>query len=317
MMAQAHYDPVPGSSVPLLEFRDVSKWYGAITALMGVSFDVGTEVVGLVGKNGAGKSTLLKVGAGLLTPSQGAASVLGERSSSRSARRLLGFCPDSDRLYESLTGRTFVAWMLRYHGLSLREARVRAGEVLDELGLGEDMDRCIREYSKGMRQRVRLAQALAHRPRAVLLDEPMTGLDPVARKELASAIVALPARGVGVLVSSHVLQELESIADRVVLLHQGRVLAVGRIAELREQLPGQPRQFRIVGCEPRALAARILSLPQVEGVVVLGETLRVTVSDTMGFTRAFTAIAADWPGGVTEIEPLDEDLAFVFGHLVS
>lgn len=305
------------ATVPLLDFRDVSKWYGAITALMGVSFNVGTEVVGLVGRNGAGKSTLLKVGAGLLSPSQGTADVLGHASSSQEARRVLGFCPDTDRLYESLTGRTFVAWLLRYHGLSPKSARSRAGEVLDELGLGTAMDRRIREYSKGMRQRVRLAQALAHRPRAVLLDEPMSGLDPVARVELATAISMLPANGVGVLISSHVLHELESIADRIVLLHQGRVLAEGRIAELREQLPNQPRQFRIIGAKPRALAARLLALQQVQGVIVKEEVLRVTVSDASGFTRAFTEIAADWPGGVSEIETLDEDLEFVFGNLVS
>ncbi|MCA8952686.1 MAG: ABC transporter ATP-binding protein, partial [Planctomycetes bacterium] len=140
-------------STALLEFDDVSKWYGSITALMGVSFELGTEVVGLVGKNGAGKSTLMKVAAGLLAPSQGRVRVVGEPAGSRAARRLLGFCPDTDRLYESLTGCTFLAWLLRYHGLSYRAARHRAAEVLDDLGLGAAMHRRIREYSKGMRQR--------------------------------------------------------------------------------------------------------------------------------------------------------------------
>ena len=302
---------------PLLEFRDLSKWYGAITALMGVDFQVGCEVVGLVGQNGAGKSTLLKVGAGLLAPSQGTATVAGEVAGSAAARCLVGFCPDTDRLYEGLTGREFTAWMLRYHGWSRRAARERAGHVLDELGLGAAMQRRIREYSKGMRQRVRLAQALAHEPAVVLLDEPMSGLDPVARSELAEAIAALPQRGVGVLVSSHVLHELEALVDRVAFLHQGRLLAQGRVRELRDQLPGQPRQFRVAGGNLRELAARVLALPQVDGVSMVDDAVRVVVGDVAGFHRAMTDLAADWEPGVSEIEPLDEDLAFVFGRLLS
>lgn len=302
----------------MLHFGDVSKWYGAITALMGVSFSVAAEVVGLVGKNGAGKSTLMKIAAGLLAPSQGAVTVAGQPAGLRDTRRLVGFCPDTDRLYESLTGRTFVAWLLRYHGFGRRAARERAGDVLADLGLGDAMDRRIREYSKGMRQRVRLAQALAHEPRVVLLDEPMTGLDPIARRELGAVIRGLPARGVGVVVSSHVLHELESVTDRVVFIHQGRVLAEGRVDELRDQLPGQPRRFRIVGGDERALAARLLALPHVGGVRVLPDAvLEVTVDELSGFFRALTELAAGWEPGISAIEPLDDDLGFVFGSLVS
>lgn len=301
---------------PLLEFRGVTKWYGSVTALMDVSFQVGIEVVGLVGKNGVGKSTLMKLAAGLLRPSQGEVRVLDHEAGSVAARAGLGFCPDTDRLYESLRGIDFVAWMLRYHGYGATASRQLAGRVLDELGLGEHMHRRIREYSKGMRQRVRLAQALAHGPGVVLLDEPMTGLDPVARAELAEAIVALPARGVGVLVSSHVLHELEAIVDRVVLVHQGRLLAEGRVADLRDQIPGRPKVLRIVAGNPRALAARLISLPGVESVAVVDQALRVAVADVRGFQRALTAIAAEWAEGVREITPLDDDLSFVFEHLV-
>jgi len=304
----------PGAS--LLQFANVTKWYGAIAALTDVTFAVGTEVVGLVGKNGVGKSTLLKLAAGLLRPSQGGVTVAGHAAATSPARAAMGFCPDVERLYEPLRGIDFVAWMLRYHGLSGRDARARAGEVLDELGLGAHMHRRIREYSKGMRQRVRLAQALAHRPRLVLLDEPMTGLDPVARSELASTIVALPARGVGVLVSSHVLHELEAIVDRVVFVHQGRLLAEGSVDELRDRLPGHSKQFRIVAGEARAFAARVLALPQVQAVMLGGDTLRVTVTDGAGFLTALTDLAAAWPPGVRELAPFDDDLAFVFENLV-
>ncbi|MCA8951315.1 MAG: hypothetical protein KDE27_17540, partial [Planctomycetes bacterium] len=167
-------------------------------------------------------------------------------------------------------------------------------------------------------QRVRLAQALAHRPRVVLLDEPMTGLDPVARRELGATIAGLPGRGVGVVVSSHVLHELESVAERVVFVHQGRVLADGRVADLREELPGQPRRYRIVAGEARAFAGRLLAVEQVGGVAVIADSaLEVTVRETSGFAAALTELAAAWSPGVSEIEPLDEDLGYVFGRLVS
>ena len=304
------------ASPALLEFDQVTKWYGAIAALMDVSFQVGTEVVGLVGKNGVGKSSLMKLAVGLLEPSQGRIRVGGHVAGSRAARALVGFCPDVDRLYEDLPGVTFVAWMLRYHGWSLRQARDRSAEVFTELGLGENMHRPIREYSKGMRQRVRLAQALAHRPRFVLLDEPMSGLDPVARTELARAIQRLPEQGVGVLVSSHVLHELEAVVDRVVLVHQGRLLADGRIADLRDQLPAQPHRVRVAGDRLRELAARLVAWPQVQSVKVGEDALEVALSGEPGFYEALTALGAEWTGGLREIVPLDDDLASVFGYLV-
>jgi len=221
-----------------------------------------------------------------------------------------------DRLYEDLTGLAFVAWMLRYHGWSRREARARSAEVLDELGLGANMHRPIREYSKGMRQRVRLGQALAHRPRFLLLDEPMTGLDPVARSELTRAIRQLPAQGVGVLVSSHVLHELEAVVDRVVLVHQGRLVADGRVAELRDQLPAQPHRVRVAGPRVRELAGQLVTWPQVQSVTVNEQALEVRLTGAPGFYESLTELGASWPGGLQEIRALDDDLASVFGYLV-
>ena len=305
----------PGTAASL-RFARVTKWYGSIAALLDVSFDVGREVVGLVGKNGVGKSTLMKLAAGLLAPSQGDVKVGGHRAGSAEARAQLGFCPDVERLYEELSGVEFVAWMLRYHGLSLRAARERAAATLDRLGLGEHMRRRIREYSKGMRQRVRLAQALAHEPRFVLLDEPMTGLDPVARAELSQIIRALPQQGVGVLVSSHVLHELEAVVDRVVLVHQGRLLAQGRVGELRAQLPSQPQRLRLVGPRLRELAAALVGWPQVSQVVVHDDSLEVAVLGDHAFFAALTRLGAEWPGGLHEVVPLDDDLASLFGYLV-
>ncbi|HEB53925.1 MAG TPA: ABC transporter ATP-binding protein [bacterium] len=299
-----------------MSFANVTKWYGSVCALLDVSFEVGREVVGLVGKNGVGKSTLMKLAVGLLAPSQGEVRVGEHSAGTRAARAAIGFCPDFDRLYEPLSGATFVAWMLRYHGVGASTARSRAIEVLTELGLGSDMHRPIREYSKGMRQRVRLGQALAHRPRFVLLDEPMTGLDPVARAELSQRIRALPEQGVGVLVSSHVLHELEAVVDRVVLVHQGRVLADGRIGELRERLPERPHRLRIRGARLRGIAAHLTGWREVEGVAIRDGALEVALTGDSEFYDRLTRFAADWPGGIEELVPLDDDLASVFGYLV-
>jgi ABC-2 type transport system ATP-binding protein len=269
-----------------------------------------------VGHNGVGKSSLMKLAVGLLRPSQGEVRVLGAVAGSVAARATTGFCPDFERLPEAATGAVFVAWMLRYHGYSRQQARERSAAVLAELGLGDAMRRPIREYSKGMRQRVRLAQALAHEPRIVLLDEPMAGLDPVARAELSATIRSLPGRGVGVLVSSHVLHELEAVVDRVVMVHQGRLLAEGRVQELRAKVPSRPHRLRIVAPSPRQLAAAMLPWPEVAAVVVVADGLEVAVSGDREFYRRLTELAARWPGGLQELAPLDDDLSAVFGYMV-
>ena len=300
----------------LLRYESVSKWYGQVSALMDVTLSIGAEVVGLVGRNGAGKSTLMKLAGGLLRPSLGEVRICGAEAGSRDANAALGFSPDIEKLYDRCSGLQFVAWMLRLHGFSGSSAKARAAETLDEIGLSANMHRPIREYSKGMRQRVRLAQALAHRPRVMLLDEPMTGLDPIARHELSERIRALGKSGLAVLVSSHVLHELEAIVDRVALVHQGRLVAEGPVAALRGQLREQPHKVRLGSVDPRRLCARLIAMPQVLGVDVGARAVDVALSGEPGFYAALTHIGADAPGLVDEVRPLDDSLASVFGYLV-
>ncbi|MEQ1631441.1 MAG: ABC transporter ATP-binding protein [Planctomycetota bacterium] len=301
---------------PRLRYAAVSKWYGQVSALSEVSFEVGREVVGLVGRNGAGKSTLMKLATGLLRPSLGEVRIDGHLAATTEANAVLGFSPDLDKLYERCTGRQFVAWMLRLHGFSGRAAFARAGEVLDELGLGPHMGRRIREYSKGMRQRVRLAQALAHGPRVLLLDEPMTGLDPIARHELSEHVRRLGKSGLGVLVSSHVLHELEAIVDRVALVHQGRLIAEGAVSLLRDQLREQPHRIRIASSDARALAGRLTPYAHVIGLEIRADSLDVALNGEPGFYSTLTSIAAEPSGLVLGVRPLDDSLASVFGYLV-
>lgn len=315
-MTAVQQGAAPSRGSALLRYESVSKWYGQVSALMDVSLSVGSEVVGLVGRNGAGKSTLMKLAGGLLSPSLGEVRIVGALAGSREANAALGFSPDIEKLYDRCSGRQFVAWMLRLHGLSGRDATVRAGETLDELGLGAHMHRPIREYSKGMRQRVRLAQALAHRPQALLLDEPMTGLDPIARHELSQRIQQLGKSGLAVLVSSHVLHELETIVDRVALVHQGRLVAEGPVSELRGQLREQPHKVRVGSADPRRLSASLVALPQVLGVEVGPLSIDVSLNGEPGFYGSLTELGAASRGLVEEVRPLDDSLASVFGYLV-
>jgi ABC-2 type transport system ATP-binding protein len=298
-----------------LEFIAASKWYGQIAALSQVTVQFKPGVVGLVGQNGAGKSTLLKLACGLLRPSQGEVRVCGGSPTDASVRRCIGYCSDLDRYYEHLTGRVFVTWMLRLAGLGRSQAAQRAVDLLEELGLGGEMDRTIAGYSKGMRQRVKLAQALGHDPAVMLLDEPLTGLDPVARHEVGELIRGLGDRGRVVLVSSHVLHELQAVAERVVLIHQGRLLAEGTVDELREQLDHQPRKLFLRSDDPRALASRLFTVSQVSSVAVAADGVNIETAGGHGVHENLTQLGAD--GLVLEIVPRDDSLDSVFGYLVS
>lgn len=304
------------SAVPVqLEFLAASKWYGQIAALSEVTVVFQPGVTGLVGQNGAGKSTLLKLGCGLLRPSQGEVRVAGDSPARVSARRHIGYCPDLDKYDEHLTGRESVNRMLRLSGLGWARARERSGELLQELGLGVAMDRPIAGYSKGMRQRVKLAQALGHDPAIMLLDEPLSGLDPMARHEVGELIRKLGESGRVVVVSSHILHELQSVADRVVLIHQGRLLAEGAVDELREQLDDRPRKLFLRSADPRALASRLFQMAPVSSVAVATDGVNVETSGGHGFHQEVTQLGSE--GLIQEIVPRDDSLDSVFGYLVS
>ena len=308
-------------SAPPLEFLDVGKWYGPVAALIDVSFQLSVErgsILGLVGQNGAGKSTIMKLATGLVQPSHGQVRVFGKPPSQASTRRLVGHSPDIEALHERQTGHAFVAWMLRLHGLGLRESRQRAGDLLTRLGLGDAMHDPVRTYSKGMRQRVRLAQCLGHEPPLILLDEPMTGLDPVARHELAELLRELVNRdGRSVVISSHVLHELEHTVDEVLFIHRGQVLARGAVAKIRRELANRPHRVRVASDVPRELSAALIRLECVRTVELEAAAVSIETDGSDELYRQLAALGASKEGMVRELAPIDDDLGSVFGYLVA
>ncbi|HKM52399.1 MAG TPA: ABC transporter ATP-binding protein, partial [Isosphaeraceae bacterium] len=214
----------PAWDDPTIEFQSVSKWYGHVIGLNHLTLLLAPGVTGLLGPNGAGKSTLLQLATGQLRPSQGEVRVLGHRPWNNAALyRLVGLCPEQDAFFEWMSGREFLTSCALLGGLGRKGSRRAAERVLDQIGMTEHADRSVRGYSKGMRQRIKLAQALIHDPELVLLDEPLSGIDPIGRRESLELFLQLADRGKCLLVSSHELEELEKLTDHVAIMAHGRV----------------------------------------------------------------------------------------------
>jgi ABC-2 type transport system ATP-binding protein len=303
----------------VIEARELGRWYGEVVGLNELSVTVGAGITGLIGPNGAGKSTFLKLVAGEIRPSRGSVRVLGlEPFANRELYRRIGFCPQQDALYEHLSGRDFVVLLLRLSGYSPREARERADLALERVGLTDAARRRTGTYSKGMRQRAKLAQAIAHEPELLVVDEPLTGLDPVVRHAMVELFAKLAADGMHILVSSHVLHEVASLTSEVVLIHRGRLLAQGGVADIRDLLSRHPRHIELEADEPRRLAGSLIALAGVASVRVADDAGRLSVEarDAGAFFRELTGIAAAGGFGVRRLECADESLEAVFDYLV-
>lgn len=300
-------DPLRHTSPELVaEFRSATKWYGPVIGINSVSLPFETGITCLLGSNGAGKTTLIKLLTGLLAPSLGEVRVGGYPATTVAARQLVGFCPDVDAFYEEMTGRTFVRTMARLRGLSGRDARRRADEALAEVGMSDRADRVLRGCSKGMRQRIKLAQALVHRPRLLVVDEPLNGVDPVGRRELMDFFRRFAASGRAVVVSSHVLEEMRALADRVAFMARGRLLASGTLDEIRRLLARRPHRLRIDCASARELARSLLGSPRVLKVdCTQPDSLVVEVLEPEGFCDELGRIVLDGPFDISRLEPLD------------
>jgi ABC-2 type transport system ATP-binding protein len=252
-----------------VEFRSVSKWYGHVIGVNDFSLQFAPGATGLLGPNGAGKSTLLQLATGQLRPSQGDVRVLGHRPWNNAAlNRLIGLCPEQDAFFEWMTGREFLTACALLAGLGRRGAKGAAQRALEQVRMTEHAHRAVRGYSKGMRQRTKLAQALVHDPQVLFLDEPLSGTDPVARRELVDLIIELGKSGRTIVVSSHVLHEIEAITRQVVLMNRGRLVAFGDVRQVRDLIDAHPHRIVLKCPDSRALAAKLVRFDDVVGVEV-------------------------------------------------
>ncbi len=305
---------------PIIAFDGVSKWYGNVIGLNKLTLHLPAGVVGLLGPNGAGKSTLLQLATGQLRPSQGTVRVLGQPVwNNPGLCRYLGLCPEQDAFYEWMTGLDFVRTCARLSGLGRRAAQSAAEAALERVGMTPNMNRAIRGYSKGMRQRTKLAQALVHDPRVLFLDEPLTGTDPVARRDLIDVIRGLGAAGRSVLVSSHVLHEVQSLTPHIVLLHRGRLVAEGHVREIRDLIDHHPHRIVLVGDGCRALAARLAGCADVVGIQFQDAASSVLVETRQpdAFYARLPALALEDGLAIREVYSDDDNLEAVFKYLVN
>jgi ABC-2 type transport system ATP-binding protein len=304
---------------PLVEFDEVSKWYGNVIGINKLSLRIPAGVTGLLGPNGAGKSTLLQLATGQLYPSQGSVRVLGQKVWNNPAlNRFIGLCPEQDAFYEWMTGMDFVRTCARLSGMSRADSRDAAERTLEAVGMTKNRGRAVRGYSKGMRQRTKLAQALVHDPEVLFLDEPLTGTDPVARRDLMDIIHRLAAEGKSVLVSSHVLHEVEALTPNIILLHRGRLVAEGNVRDIRDLIDQYPHHIVLVCDDYRKLAGRLLQWEDVEGVKVMAKEsgLMVETRSPDAFYQRLPELSCEAGTAIREVYSDDDNLEAVFKYLV-
>ncbi len=300
---------------PIIRVDDVSKWFGSVVAVSEVSFDVYPGITGLLGPNGAGKTTLLRMITGLAKVSQGEISVLGGHPrTDPDLYRRIGVMVEHEGSYDFMSGRRFVELAARLHKVD--DAAAAATRSIARVNLSDAADRPIRTYSRGMRQRIRLAATFVHEPELLILDEPLNGADPRQRVEFQELLLALAAEGRTILISSHVLEEVELLASRVLLVVNGKLAAEGDFRAIRRALDDRPYQVRVSCDRPRALAAGLIGLDSVDSVQLDDGTLIVLSSNVGALQAALPRSAAELGVRLTGVEPLDDSLESVFGYLV-
>lgn len=298
-----------------LTFDRVTKFYGPVIGVNDVTLRLGPGITGLLGANGAGKSTLIKLASGRLRPSLGSVRVGEHPARSVAAKRLIGYCPDVNKFYEEMTGYEFVTCMTRLYGYSHSESRRRAEAALARVDMSDRAKRRLGGYSHGMRQRIKLAQALAHEPRVLLLDEPLNGIDPGGRREVNELVRSLADDGLTVLVSSHLLSEVERLADRLAVVARGRLIAHGTLSELRTLIDDEPLTIRIESPAARRLAALCVARPEVVQVDVRGDAVTLRTTKPQEFFAVLNDLIATEGFDVVRLETLDAGADAVFGYL--
>ena len=298
-----------------ISLEHVSRWYGNVVAVNDISLSLGAGVTGLLGPNGAGKSTLLHMMAGLLRPSAGRLLVLGAPPWQAPAiYRHVGLVPEREAVHGFLTGREFIEMNARLQDLT--DAPAATARALATVDLLDAADRPVGTYSKGMRQRAKVAAALVHDPPVLLLDEPFNGMDPRQRLHMISLLRRMAAEGRTILFSSHILEEVERLADAILVVYAGRLAASGNFREIRRLMTDRPHTFLVRSSDDRALAARLVEHAAVFGIDLGGGRLSVSSSDFGAFTRILPVVARDASISLYEMLPTDDSLESVFAYLV-
>jgi ABC-2 type transport system ATP-binding protein len=304
---------------PVIETRKLSKWYGNVLGLSDVTLEVNPGITGLLGPNGAGKSTFLKLITGQLKPSLGQVSIFGQKVRNNTGLfGRIGFCPEFDAFYEGVTGWQFLTTMLRLFGFGRDEVKDRAERALAFVDLLADKDRLVRAYSRGMRQRLKVAQALAHDPEVIILDEPLNGLDPLGKRKIIRLIREYKGEGRTIVVSSHVLPEIEAMTKEIILIHQGKILATGDIHTVRDLIDTHPHLVSLTCDRPRDLARLFLGEDDVLSVnfgVAPGSVVVETSNRDKFFSRLPGLLIKNGIS-IEEITSPDDNLQAVFDYLV-
>jgi ABC-2 type transport system ATP-binding protein len=307
-------------SESLITFGSVSRFYGEVLGINKVSLAIPPGVTSLVGPNGSGKTTLMNLMAGLIRPTQGEIRVLGlPPNHPEQLCRILGYCAQFDAFPKGLTGYQFIYSFLLMYGISPEECDRRTLEVLQLVGLLDAAKRPVAAYSKGMRQRVKLAQAIAHDPQVIVLDEPLNGLDPLARAEAIALFKQWADKGRHVIVSSHILHEVDKISDQVILLSHGYVVAEGQIQGVRSEMKEQqPMQIEVRCDRPSLLAARLFQQDHIVEAKVSNDTkgLLVRTKDADNFYLLLNKIVLDSGLEVESVAPADDDVNSVYQYLI-
>ena len=300
-------------------FEDVSKFYGEVLGVNRVTLSLPPGITSLVGPNGSGKTTLMNLMTGLIRPTRGSLSVMGvDPADAYEFFRMVGYCTQFDSFPKGITGFEFICDSLRLHGMSMKQAAELTVEALQRVDLGQAANRAVAGYSKGMRQKVRLAQAIAHHPTVLVLDEPLNGLDPMARAESLALFQELGKQGMHVVISSHVLEEVDRISDRVVLMTGGYVIAEGNIHQVRQEVRDKPMQILVRCGKPELLASRVFELDHCVEARLHGDGAGVFLR-THDVDQFYTLLNKIVSEGVVQIEaiaPADDDASAIYQYLI-
>ena len=305
------------SAEPSIEIRNLSRWYGEVLGVNHVNVDILPGITGLVGPNGSGKSTLMNVMCGLLRPGKGSVRVFGQPAwNNPSMRRRLGYCSQIDSYYENFTGEQFLRSILALHGRSKAWTRQAAAEALGCVKMEKNARRKIRTYSKGMRQRIKIALALAHQPDILILDEPFNGLDPVGRREMMELLDGYASDGRTVVLSSHILHEIEQMTTRILMMSSGYVMAEGDVSQVRDLLRGHPFQVYVRCDQPRKLAALMLIEESVIRCEIEDErSVRISTLNPDEFYPRLTDAVLEHDIDIEVVTLADENVQSIYQYL--